>query len=356
MFSKIKFPRLQSSLLLSRPVIFIVYIPVLSWGLRTSWQSFLGILSWQFLFLNIAVLEGLSIATFLLVLLFEKMVESQVSFNKDSTEWFVFKYLLCFLPAIISIKFYNRWFWQTLSTQGLDQLSLKQIPFGELLFLVIGIILVTAIRNNLKEIKARARLENSFKEAQFRALKAQLNPHFLFNTLNLLLSEIQPNPKKAETIVEEFSQLLRGILKASSERLLTFRQELELLDHYLRLQKMRFEDRFEYQLDISENCMDLQVPSLLLQPFVENSLQHGFASRKKTGKLIIEAKRNESLFLISIQDNGKGFNQSRVKEGYGTTIVKDTLELLYGDQHTLIIQSIPEKGTTISIALPIEDK
>jgi LytS/YehU family sensor histidine kinase len=224
-------------------------------------------------------------------------------------------------------------------------ISLETLLFGALGFI---------IRQKTEHLE----LLNNYKTAQFAALKSQLNPHFLFNTLNLISAEIEENPKKAGVLVDQLADLLRAVLQASNRLQSSLRQEVELTQHYLELQKQRFEDRLEYAIEVQENLMLVSVPPLLLQPLVENSIVHGFSKRKESGHIQITATAADEQLCIRVVDNGEGFNTEALDEGNGISIVKDTLALLYGDDAVMKIDSKQAglsnpSGTVIELRIPL---
>lgn len=224
-------------------------------------------------------------------------------------------------------------------------ISLETLLFGALGFI---------IRQKTEHLE----LLNNYKTAQFAALKAQLNPHFLFNTLNLISAEIEENPKKAGVVVDQLADLLRAVLQASNRVKSSLRQEVELTQHYLELQKQRFEGRLNYAIDVQENLMLMSVPPLLLLPLVENSIVHGFSKRKDTGHIQITATAADKQLCIRVVDDGEGFDTETLNVGHGISIVKDTLALLYGDDALMNIDSKQAglhnpSGTVVELRLPL---
>ncbi|MGI9288073.1 MAG: sensor histidine kinase, partial [Pseudomonadales bacterium] len=196
------------------------------------------------------------------------------------------------------------------------------------------------------------------KTAQDAALKAQLNPHFRFNTLNLISAESEENPKKAGVVVDQLADLLRAVLQASNRLQSSLKQEVEIAQHYLELQKQRFEGRLEYAIDVQENLMLMSVPPLLLQPLVENSIVHGFSKRKDTGHIQITATAADKQLCIRVVDDGEGFDTRTLNVGHGISIVKDTLALLYGDDALIKIDSKQAglhnpSGTVVELRIPL---
>jgi len=231
-------------------------------------------------------------------------------------------------------------------------------PGGPLLMVSLELLIALTIRQLLVKAVLHRDLESNYKSLQFSMLKAKLNPHFLFNTLNLISAEIEDNPKLATKLVDELSELLRGILTNSSTTLTTVREEISLLENYLYLQKIRFEDRLTYTLNSTPEAESLLVPSLIVQPIAENCFVHGVANKTEAGVIDIAIKKVNEKVCISVKDNGSGantINSSLENSGHGLAIVKDTLALLYGDNHQITVTGRTDKkpGVETYIELPV---
>jgi two-component system LytT family sensor kinase len=192
--------------------------------------------------------------------------------------------------------------------------------------------------------------------ARMDALTSQINPHFLFNTLNTVSSLIRFDPENARGVVLKLSSILRRLLK-KHETFVPLREELEFIDNYLDIEVIRFgKDKVQIFKEIDEETLDTFVPSMLLQPIIENSIKHGLAPRLEGGRIHIRTRRSDSRLLIEIEDNGLGISPERMLEvfggGIGISNVHERLRLLYGDQFKMDIRSHEGQGTQIHIEIP----
>ena len=243
---------------------------------------------------------------------------------------------------------------------GLD--TLKAFLLDTTLLAIIFGALVTgyfAMRDQIETMAARLaekeineqRLMRLKTRAELEALRAKVNPHFLFNTLNSIASLIAINPAKAEEMVQRLANLFRRTLDASSRDFVKLADELTLVREYLEIERVRLGSRLQFQINCDEQLAETLVPGLLLQPLVENSVKHGIAPLQKGGEVRINCWQEQDLCCIRIQDTGKGLAGSEMSNGFGLQAVQERLELLYGEKHTLQIFS--ENGTAITIRLPL---
>ncbi|MGA9247664.1 MAG: histidine kinase [Candidatus Acidiferrales bacterium] len=193
-------------------------------------------------------------------------------------------------------------------------------------------------------------------KARMDALTSQINPHFLFNTLNTVSSLIRFDPDMARGVVLKLSNILRRLLR-KHETFVPLREELEFIDNYLDIEVIRFgRDKLQIFKEIDEQTLETFVPSMLLQPMVENSIKHGLAPRLEGGQIHLRTRRIEGRLLIEISDNGMGIPTERLADVYGGGIgisnVHERLRLLYGDQFKMDIRSQEGQGTQIHIEIP----
>ena len=192
--------------------------------------------------------------------------------------------------------------------------------------------------------------------ARMDALTSQINPHFLFNTLNTVSSLIRFDPDAARDVVLKLSNILRRLLR-KHETFVPLREELDFIEDYLDIEVARFgPDKLRVFQEIDEDALEAFVPSMLLQPMVENSIKHGLAPRLEGGQIHIRTRRVDGRLLIEIEDNGIGISTERLAEVYGGGIgisnVHERLRLLYGDQFKMDIHSQEGQGTQIHIEIP----
>jgi two-component system LytT family sensor kinase len=193
-------------------------------------------------------------------------------------------------------------------------------------------------------------------KARMDALTSQINPHFLFNTLNTVSSLIRFDPDMARGVVLKLSNILRRLLR-KHETFVPLREELEFIDNYLDIEVIRFgRDKLQIFKEIDEETLETFVPSMLLQPMVENSIKHGLAPRLEGGQIHLRTRHVDGRLLIEVSDNGMGIPPERLADVYGGGIgisnVHERLRLLYGDQFKMDIRSQEGQGTQIHIEIP----
>jgi len=200
--------------------------------------------------------------------------------------------------------------------------------------------------NLLKEQK----LEKLKAKAELEALRAKINPHFFFNTLNSITSLISPEPQKAEELIEKFSDLFRYPLNVENKEFIELNQEIDFIKLYLEIEKVRLDERLTYDILVDKNLNDFLIPSMILQPLVENSIIHGISPLKSGGKITIQCTMEKKGCCIRISDSGIGFSNKQHKKRFGIRGVQERLKLLYESDHIFEIKS--ENGVEINIVLP----
>lgn len=212
--------------------------------------------------------------------------------------------------------------------------------------------------------KEKNRLQKEFKKAKLNALKSQLNPHFLFNVLNSMSAlAIIENAPKTRNVILNLSKMLRYTLKKSNQ-LVTLKEEIDYVESYLKLQKIRFEDRLDYEIKLEESTKKELIPFMLVQVFVENSVIHAIEPNDKKSKIVIESKMEDSKFLLLIKDDGIGMSIEKLKdvrdcienpdkefERIGIQNVSKRMFYYFEDNYKIKIQSYPENGTVIKIQI-----
>ena len=207
-----------------------------------------------------------------------------------------------------------------------------------------------------------ARIEHRLQEqekllmaARVEALASQINPHFLFNTLTSILSLIRSQPETARLLIMKLSGLLRRLL-SSQDHFVTLREELEAIDEYLDIEQMRFGAKLKIEKQIDPDTLDVVVPSMLLQPIVENSIKHGLEPKVGHGRIIIKSIRQDGHAIIDVIDNGVGVSSqdaNRVKgTGIGLRNVNERLQVIYGANYQLQLDSVPGEGTCARVVIP----
>ncbi len=193
-------------------------------------------------------------------------------------------------------------------------------------------------------------------KARMDALSSQINPHFLFNTLNTVASLIRFDPDMARIVVLKLGNILRRLLR-KHETFVPLREELEFIDDYLDIEVARFgRDNLEIVKQIDDQTLETFIPNMLLQPIVENCLKHGLAPKLEGGRIHLRTANRDGRLLIEIEDNGVGIPEEKrpnvYVEGIGLSNVRERLRVLYGDDFLLHIRSQPGEGTLIQIQVP----
>lgn len=209
-------------------------------------------------------------------------------------------------------------------------------------------------RVRLRETQAAA-LESQLTRSRLAALQSQLQPHFLFNTLNGIVTLIRHQPAVAEDMITSLSGLLRTALDSSRRPLIPLAEEIAFIERYLALQRMRFGDRLQVAWEISQEANALLVPVLLLQPLVENAIIHGIEPSSRPGRLEIAARIEGAQLVLTVTDDGLGFEPGAPPRGtgHGTTNTRELLNTFYPGAHSFDIATQPGSGTRVVIRIPI---
>ncbi|HEY3841160.1 MAG TPA: histidine kinase [Bryobacteraceae bacterium] len=207
--------------------------------------------------------------------------------------------------------------------------------------------------NTRNEIKLEQQ-KNLLMEARLQALTSQINPHFLFNTLNSVSSLIRTNPEQARLMILKLSRILRRLLR-QHEHLSPLRDELDFIDDYLSIEQVRY-NKLRFQKDVEASALDMLVPSMLLQPLVENCIKHGLSGKIEGGTITLRARRDHSALQLIVEDDGAGISPERLStlmgNGIGVNNVRERLKVLFGDEGTFHIESQPGRGTRVEIQVP----
>jgi two-component system, LytTR family, sensor kinase len=198
-------------------------------------------------------------------------------------------------------------------------------------------------------------LEQRLTEARLLNLKAQLHPHFLFNALNTISAFVEKDPRGARQMIEHLGDLLRFSLEHSEDQETTLAAELAMLDHYLAIQRVRFEDHLQLRMEIAPDTLPALAPSLILQPLVENAIRHSVAQRTTPVNLTILADREDGHLRLQVSDDGAGLPAGwrwDTHAGVGLTNTKQRLEQLYPAAHQLTVSNAEGSGVTVEIILP----
>jgi two-component system LytT family sensor kinase len=200
-------------------------------------------------------------------------------------------------------------------------------------------------------------LEAQLSHAQLQALKMQLHPHFLFNTLHSISALLNKDVAAARKMITRLGDFLRLTLENSGSQEVTLQQEVEFLSCYLEIERIRFQNRLVTNIDVASNALAAKVPNLILQPIVENAIRHGIAPRSTPGLIEIEAKQLGDTLRIQVRDNGPGLSEhptsvNLFKKGLGLRNTRTRLERLYGADHLFDLTNNPDGGLIVTLEIP----
>lgn len=223
---------------------------------------------------------------------------------------------------------------------------------------------LAALLGSQLELAEADKLYNLAKDAEINALQAQINPHFLFNTLNTVISLVRIDPEKARTALRALSKFIRLNLQSTTVSLNTLEDEINHIKSYLSIEQIRFEDRINVSYYIDDSCSKYKLPALTLQPIVENAVKHGFKGKINNCSLRITARNDDDNVSLYIEDNGSGVNEERLKKlassvdgsmnGNGIALynINKRLGITFGNNYGLQFKSQPDAGMTVHFKIP----
>ena len=225
-------------------------------------------------------------------------------------------------------------------------------------FAIVAVIQLTTYYEKLRDHELVAsRLEGQLAQANLQMLKMQLHPHFLFNTLNAISALMHRDVDAADKMISQLSDLLRMALEKDDRHQIRLDKELDFLHRYLAIEQIRFRDRLKVEIDVEPACLAAQVPRLILQPLVENSIRHGIAMRSAAGRLGITAVRKDDRLAMTVADDGPGLAPNRpLRPGVGLANTQARLEQLYGEDYTLEFVNADGGGFEVHVEIPFEEK
>jgi LytS/YehU family sensor histidine kinase len=207
------------------------------------------------------------------------------------------------------------------------------------------------------ERAAQAQREQELRElaarSEVKALRAQINPHFLFNALNTLADLTHEDPQAAEATIVNLAQVFRFTLEATNRETVSLGEELDFVKSYLEIERARFEDKLSYEIHVPDSLRDARIAPMLIQPLVENAVKHGIAPKVEGGRVVVRATALDGTIEISVEDNGVGFQTAQSRKthnGIGLANVQGRIEKLFGPGHWQLT-STADCGTVIKIKL-----
>jgi len=220
---------------------------------------------------------------------------------------------------------------------------------------LFAVVLPLKIWNNTRNEKKLEEQQRLLTEARLQALARQINPHFLFNTLNSVSSLIRTDPHQARLMVLKLSRILRRLLR-KHENFSPLRDEMDFIEDYLSIEVARFGEKLRFEKEVDAASLDMLVPSMLLQPLVENCVKHGLSNKIEGGTIWLRARRVDGRLYLVVEDDGVGIPEPKLakllENGVGVNNVNDRLKVLFGSDYRMWIDSHPGKGTRIEIEVP----
>jgi sensor histidine kinase YesM len=233
--------------------------------------------------------------------------------------------------------------------------SMLEICFYEYFQLtaIAGIVHAVEYARSLREARLRAsQLESHLSKARLEVLRSELQPHFLFNALHAISTLMHRNVEAADEMVTQLGDLLRLSLDARNVQEVPLREELGVLEPYLHILRIRFGDRLTVSVDVEPGLLELRVPLFILQPLVENAVNHGFSRRAGAGTIAIRARGVDDSLQMTIADDGPGLDSHSVAEGIGLSNTRLRLEQLYGSAGRLALKGRPGSGAEVIVTVP----
>lgn len=220
--------------------------------------------------------------------------------------------------------------------------------------LILAVVLGLVYYKRLRETeRLSSQLETKLAEAKLDSLKSQLHPHFLFNTLHAISTLMHRDVEMAEKTLTRLSDLLRLSIGHLDQQKITLKEELEFLEKYLEIQKVRFQDKLNVNFNIGAELYDVVVPSFLLQPVVENSIKYAVEPSSENESIIISAEQNETKLALVVEDSGPGLSET-FREGVGIKNTRSRLQHIYGDSFELTFENRASSGLAVQIKIPLE--
>lgn len=268
-----------------------------------------------------------------------------------------------FYTVIYTIKAYIQSDPDFSASRHLRIYFLRSVIFDTLLYMcIVAIVHAIDIERKYRERDVKmATLETRLAETQLNALRSQLNPHFLFNTLHTVSIVMEENIKSARRIILDLSDLLRMSLDDMREQLVPLKREVDFTRRYLAIEKERFQERLTVHYDLDEKCLTALVPNLILQPIVENAIKHGIAPFSGGGSVWISARCDDEFLTLQVRDDGPGIihpkppqngSNHRKKPGIGIHTTRERLQYLFADEAEFSLVNLPEGGLLVTMTFP----
>jgi two-component system LytT family sensor kinase len=219
---------------------------------------------------------------------------------------------------------------------------------------IVGAVYAFDYHRRFRERELRtAHLETRLAQAQLQVLRMQLQPHFLFNTLHGISTLMHRDVEAADAMLTQLSELLRMVMTSEGEQETSLKREMDFLERYVDIQQTRFGERLQVRMDVDPEALDALVPTLVLQPLVENAIRHAIAPRASGGHVEVAARRDDGTLHLEVRDDGPGFPDGAApRQGLGLANTRARLEQLYGTNHRIAFARAPQGGLLVRLTLP----
>lgn len=240
----------------------------------------------------------------------------------------------------------------------MELLSWDAIRFHDQYIITVGVYYVISyFQGKQKEEKEKSELALKNKEMQISLLKSQINPHFLFNTLNSISTLVHSSKEKARKVITQLSDVFRYALDSHSGEMVTLSAEIAFIENYVLIQQVRFGDRLKFVKEIEPSCLNMKIPPMILQPLVENSVKYGIGPKKEGGIIYLTVRRSGRIVFFEVKDNGLGINAKKVMDGsssgVGMANTDQRLKSYFGSQSGLRVRA-SDRGYAVSFY--VEDR
>jgi two-component system, LytTR family, sensor kinase len=223
-------------------------------------------------------------------------------------------------------------------------------------FPIVLIAHVASYYQRFRERELRtSQLQAQLEKARLQSLKSQLQPHFLFNTLNSISALMLTNVEAADRMITRLGDLLRISLETAGTQMTTLSRELEFVNCYIEIEKVRFEERLKVSIDVAPETLDATIPHLLLQPLVDNAIKHGISRLSSGGEIRISVTQDDTDLHLEVRDNGPGLREpsQNASGGLGLRITRERLETIYGQDQSVEVRNLPEGGVAVRVCIPL---
>jgi two-component system, LytTR family, sensor kinase len=261
------------------------------------------------------------------------------------------KALLVHIPACLLFSLSHSWLYAALCYASPKLFHMLFIRFHPNLLTYWAVVGFSSANDYFRRYKER---EKQLAQAELHLLRAQLQPHFLFNCLHTISAMVHEDAAAADRMISRLSELLRVVLQSIGKHEISLQEELELVQAYVEIERVRFHERLTLDLQVDPNALDAFVPSMMLQPLAENSIHHGFRSGQTAGRITIEAAKRDGHLTLTFSDNGCGFDKLSPSShnGLGLRNTRKRLEQLYKDNYRFELQGASGGGTCWLIEIP----